>query len=246
MNLRIAAGVAALLVCASAAGVEIQSPGRGGNPVEPISNGVAMNMARDEVKQRFGEPGRRAGFPSCVMHFPDFTAETCGQDKRVSRLYLSGPGVTLSGGLRVGSSRADVASVFGNAFGGETGPYRVGVAYSGDRVSSIKIDYQATAEGGEANRAHDAGRSDPGGAVAPGLIGTYRGINGTAGVLELHGNGNYSYQGRPMGHWQAAGDGVSFTGQVFAYAGNHAALQSGGTVLMFRLGAAGQWYAKVK
>lgn len=90
--------------------------------------------------------------------------------------------------------------------------------------------------------ANDPTRTD---AHIAGLPGTYRGINGTAGVLELHADGSYSYQGQPMGNWRQAGSDVVFNGQPFAFAGNRAALQSGGSVLMFRLGAAGMWYEKV-
>lgn len=79
---------------------------------------------------------------------------------------------------------------------------------------------------------------------APGLAGIWRGINGTSGVLELHAGGTYSFQGQSMGTWALSSDGVIFTGQPFAFAGNHAAIKSEGQVLMFIKGPTALYFKK--
>lgn len=112
-----------------------------GDAIEPISNGLILSMTRDEVRSRFGVPPRRAGFPSCDMAFEDFRVDTCYGGKHVSRMYLTSPRVRLNSGIGVGSSRAEVARAFGNPDGGAGGPYKIAFQYSGDRVSTVKIDY---------------------------------------------------------------------------------------------------------
>ena len=118
------------------------TPGSTANPVEPLSNGLVFSMTSLDVKNRLGDPGRKAGFPSCVLDFGAFVAETCysAQD-RITRLSLRRAGVQLSSGLGVGSSQADVVRVLGQAFGAQLGPYRIEVSYDAGRVSQIRIDH---------------------------------------------------------------------------------------------------------
>lgn len=131
----------------------------GGNPVEPFSNGLAMAMTPQDIKQRFGDPGRRGGFASCDMFFPDFRVSTCyGQGNRT--VYLSAPGVRLNSGIGVGSSKADAARVFGNPFGGTMGPYKLDLSYAGDRVANIKIEYSAPAAGNQGASSADLARNN--------------------------------------------------------------------------------------
>ena len=117
------------------------------NSVEPISNGLSLRWGSNEVRQQFGEP--EPSSISCAMNYGVFKFEQC-YGTSSSRLYINGPDVKLSSGIGVGSSKADVASVFGNSYGSKLGSYTLDFKYSGDRVSRISIDYDARADGGQA------------------------------------------------------------------------------------------------
>ena len=130
------------------------SPGSTTNPVEPLSNGLVFSMTSLDIKNRLGDPGRKAGFPSCVLDYGAFVAETCysAQD-RITRLSLRRPGVQLRSGLGVGSSQADVVRVLGQPYGAQVGTYKIEVRYDGGLVTQIKVDHDPPA----ATPATDAG-----------------------------------------------------------------------------------------
>lgn len=113
------------------------------DPVQPLSNGLVFSMTSLDVKNRLGDPGRKAGYPACVMDFGAFVAETCysAQD-RITRLYLRRAGVQLNNGLGVGSSQADVARILGQPFGAQIGPYKIEVSYDRGVVTQIKVDHE--------------------------------------------------------------------------------------------------------
>lgn len=137
-----------------------------------------------------------------------------------------------AGTMADGKFRAGIA-----AYKLQAGDYQVAVfSPSKELLASGKLHVQRTANS-EAN--HTEAPVD-----AAGLAGTWYGINGTSGVLELRADGKYSFQGQVMGSWTRSGNAVNFTGEPFAFAGNHAALRSGGVVLMFIKGSAALYFQK--
>ena len=171
-----------------------------GNAVEPISNGLSLRWGNNEVRQEFGEP--QASSISCEMNYGAFKFEKC-YGPSSSRLYIYGPDVKLSSGIGVGSSKAEVASVFGNSYGSKLGPYALDFKYSGDRVSRISIDYDARADGGQTPITPQPSNSS-------GIAGMYWCIAPTfsvGGTLNLLPNGTYEMNGAGVAGRPQAGRG---------------------------------------
>lgn len=63
--------------------------------------------------------------------------------------------------------------------------------------------------------------------AARGLAGTWYGISGTAGSIELRADGSYLHNGRSGGAWRAEGNQVRFTGSLAAWNGGRASLRDG-------------------
>lgn len=180
-----------------------------GNAVEPISNGLLLRWGSNEVRQQFGEP--EPSFISCEMNYGAFKFEKC-YGPNSSRLYIYGPDVKLSSGIGVGSSKADVASVFGNSYGSKLGPYTLNFKYNGDRVSRISIDYDARADSAGGQTPASSGSSN-----SSGLAGMYWCIAPTfsvGGTLNLLPNGTYEVNGAKAGRYKAGRGQVRFNGSL--------------------------------
>lgn len=113
-------------------------PASGGNPVEPLSNGLRLTMTRTDIIGRFGQP--KPNWDRGILSYGSFNVITGGSNYEIWHFTITGTGVTLSSGIGVGSSRGDVAAVFGNPSGGEYGLYKLVFTYSGNNVTAIKID----------------------------------------------------------------------------------------------------------
>lgn len=125
---------------ASARNSPAEAAAPGGNAVEPLSNGLSMRWDRDTVKKKFGAP--KAGWISCEMDYGSFGVHQCYGPNSM-RVFLNSPDIRLASGIGVGSGKAEVARVFGNADQPALGPYKLKFAYNGNRVSAITIDYDA-------------------------------------------------------------------------------------------------------
>lgn len=184
-----------------------------GNAVEPISNGLSLRWERNDIRQKFGEP--KAGWLSCEMDYGSFAIHKCyGPDS--ARVWIHAPNIRLSSGIGVGSSKADVARVFGNPNGAKSGPYKLDFSYNGERVSAIKIDWDAPAGGASAQAptsSNPSKSSDSGG-----LAGMYWCIAPTfsvGGTINLLPNGTYEMNGAGVaGHYKAGKGQVQFDGAV--------------------------------
>lgn len=203
---------------------------RNGNAVEPLSNGLLLTMERNEVRQKFGDAPRRGGFPSCDMAYGNFRVDMC-YGPHISRLYISGRGLTLNSGIGVGSSKADVARVFGNPYGLTSGQYKLDFAYDGERVSSIKIepaegDFKPYAASSAPTPAPESGNASAVGGNSD-VVGTWHGTARTVGTIVIRADGTYSYNGNPGGRWKASGNQIVFDGSLAAWGGGRATLKGG-------------------
>jgi hypothetical protein len=61
--------------------------------------------------------------------------------------------------------------------------------------------------------------------ASAGVVGTWQGVGGTMGKIELHADGTYTSNGTPAGRYQVAGNQVTFTGNLAAWNGGHATLK---------------------
>ncbi|MDD5302838.1 MAG: hypothetical protein PHS14_06970 [Elusimicrobia bacterium] len=193
--------------------------GGGKNPVEPLSNGLALTMTGPEIKKKFGAPTEKT-FDARTFGYPGFSVNTGGRRQEIWHLTLK-KGVKLSSGIGAGSSRSDVEKVFGSADEATAGPYKLTFTYAGDAVSKIKID-PANGSFAEAQGAPPAAAAAP--ASGDGLVGTWDGVGSTLGRIDLAADGTYSSPNGGKGTWKATRDGAVFTGPLAAWNGGRARL----------------------
>jgi len=201
-----------------------------GNAVEPISNGLSLSWGRNEIRQKFGEP--KPGWSSCEMDYGSFAVHKCyGPDNM--RVWIHATDITLNSGIGVGSSKADVASVFGNSYGSKLGPYKLDFKYNGDRVSVIKIDYDAPA-GSADGQAPASGGKTPASSSSSGLAGMYWCIAPawSKGTINLLPNGAYEMNGAGVaGHYKAGRGQVHFDGSLKSWNNGVARIDKDGNLI---------------
>lgn len=109
-----------------------------GNPVEPLSVPIQLSMRRPEIQRAMGD--QKPGWDRRTLDYGAFRVQVGGLNEEIWHFTIKEPGVTLSSGIGVGSTRADVRAVFGSARPFEVGQYRLSLRYDGDRVREITID----------------------------------------------------------------------------------------------------------
>ncbi len=205
---------------------------RSGNNVEPLSNGLLLNMERNEIRQKFGAP--KASWVACQMDYGSFSADLC-YGPRIARLFITSPGVTLSSGIGVGSSKADVARVFSNPYGLTTGQYILDFSYNGDKVSKIKID---PANGDfkpyAASESKSAKTSAP--KAAGELAGMYWCVMPTwsKGTINLLADGTYQMNGQPGGHYKYSQGEFHFDGTLKSWNNGVATMDNGNMIFSWK------------
>lgn len=88
------------------------------------------------------------------------------------------------------------------------GAFAVG---EGGNVSTPAVKPQPSRAGGRSSSA--------------GVVGTWQGVGGTMGKIELHPDGTYTSNRAPAGRYQVSGNQVTFTGNLAAWNGGHATLK---------------------
>jgi len=197
-----------------------------GNAVEPISNGLSLRWGSNEIRQKFGDP--KPTWTSCEMGYVGFQFEKC-YGPGSSRLFIDGPDVRLSSGIGVGSSKADVERVFSNWAGATMGPYKLEFSYNGDRLSKIRIDYDASVDsaGGQAPASGGSSKSS-------GLAGMYWCVapSFSSGTINLLPNGTYQMNGMNGGSYKITQGQVHFDGTLKDWNNGVALVENGN--LIFR------------
>lgn len=197
----------------------------GGNPVEPLSNGLSFRWERNDIRQRFGEP--KPGWVKCEMDYGDFAIHKC-YGPGSARVFIHSPRIALNSGISVGSAKSEVARVFGNPFGSTSGPYKLDFQYNGERVAHIKIDWDgAAAESGNPPPPPAHGTAGDAG----GLAGIWHCVAPTfsvGGTLHLLPDGTYRMNGGGVaGRYKAANGQVHFDGTLKDWNNGVAKLNNG-------------------
>jgi len=184
------------------------------NLVEPLSNGLALTMTGPELKKKFGEPTYKT-YDARTFGYESFTVNVGGRRQEIWHLTLK-KGVTMSSGIGIGSSRAEVEKVFGSAVEATAGRYALKFSYSGDKLSQIKID--PGADFGETAAKTDGAPS------GSGLLGGWHGAGSTLGRITLNADGTYASPNGGRGTWKQEGDEVLFSGPLAAWNGGRGKL----------------------
>lgn len=196
----------------------LSSARAGSNPVQPLSNGLALSMTGPEIKKKFGDPTYKT-FDARTFGYDSFTVNVGGRRQEIWHLTLK-KGVTMSSGIGVGSSRAEVERVFGAAQEAIAGQYALKFTYAGDKVSAVKIDPADDSFKPEAAAAEKGALPAPEG----GILGGWHGAGSTIGRLELKADGTYSSPNGGHGTWSREGDEIVFTGPLAAWNGGRGKL----------------------
>lgn len=235
----------ALAQRAAAPEAAAQAPARphaaGGNAVEPISNGLLLTMTRTDILNKFGEA--EPNFDQCNLRYPGFQVICGGMHQTVWHFIINGPGVTLNSGIGVGSSKQEVAGVFGGPYGGTVGQYKVSFNYDGDRVYDIHVDpagedFQPYARG------KAAGGNASSAAPAGGVAGLYWCVapSWSKGTLNLQADGSYQMNGNAAGHYSVSGNEVRFDGQLRSWNNGVGRLENGTLIFEWTTPAGAKQY----
>src|SRR5258707_15109916 len=108
------------------------------NLVEPLSNGIRLSMTREEIIAKFGPPNEPTWDPR-VFGYPQFVVEVGGVNQTIWRLVLK-EGVSLSCGVRIGSSRQEVIRAFGAGDQVVHKKIRLRFAYRKNQLTRIEIE----------------------------------------------------------------------------------------------------------
>lgn len=228
----------------AASGTSAPAPARpraAGNPVEPISNGLLLTMTRTDILNKFGEA--EPNFDQCNLRYPGFQVICGGAHQSVWHFIISGPGVTLNSGIGVGSSKQEVAEVFGGPYGGVIGQYKVAFSYDGDRVYDIHVDpangdFQPYSQGGSAG-----GNSSPA-APAGGIAGLYWCVapSWSKGTINLLADGSYQMNGNAAGRYTVSRGEVHFDGQLRSWNNGVGRLENGTLIFEWTTAAGARQY----
>lgn len=207
---------------------------RSGNPVEPLSNGLALTMTRDEILAKFGpaEPN----WDRCMLQYGGFHIVCGGARQGIWHLKITSPAIALNSGIRVGDSRQDVARVFGNPHGGVRGQYKLDFGYDGDRLARIAID---PAESEFRVQADDSGKTPPTPApsAAPSaLVGLYWCVapSWSKGTIDLLPDGHYRMNGANAGRYTVGRDQVRFDGSLSTWNNGVARIENGNLIFEWK------------
>src|SRR6266849_4719836 len=124
------------------------------NLVEPLSNGIRLSMTREEIIAKFGPPSEPTWDPR-VFGYPQFVVEVGGVNQTIWRLVLK-EGVSLSCGVRIGSSRQEVIRAFGAGDQVVHQKIRLRFAYRQNQLTRIEIE---PAVGEFARSSNDSGKA---------------------------------------------------------------------------------------
>ncbi len=224
-----------------------------GNLVEPLSNGLRLSWARDDVRERFG-PGQTS-WDARTATYAGFRVATGGADEKIWHLHIIGAGVCLNSGIAYGSSMSDVQRVFGRAYGATYGQYKLTFSYDGDRLVDIGIDpaareftpFRAT-PAPPTPRPTPAPGPDPAPAPSPvptpaprprptpaptpaaaAILGKWWGVQSMT-QIDVNADGTYTSPNGGHGTWRMNGNDIVFTGALAGWNGGHAQLTKGGWI----------------
>ena len=186
-----------------------------GNLVEPLTNGLTLNMTDAQIKQRFGSPTEQS-WVADSYGYPGINIQVGGQDKEIWDVVLKTNCVMLHSGIGPGSTRAQVLQTFGRADVVTYQAYKLTFTYGGNTVYSVRIEpaegsfrTRSTADVG--SRAAERPATSTGG--SDGLAGNWYCVSPspTVGIIKMDGHGDYSF-GANSGHYSVSGTTVAFSG----------------------------------
>jgi hypothetical protein len=172
------------------------------NLVEPLSNGLRLSMTREEIIAKFGRPSEPTWDPR-VFGYPQFVVEVGGVNQTIWRLVVK-EGVSLSSGIRIGSSRQQVIRVFGAGDPVVHQKIRLRFAYRQNQLTRIEIE---PAVGEFARTSSDFGKPPP-----DAFLGTWYGTNVKVQIT-LQSDGTY-VSSVGSGRYAQAGEKITFTGPL--------------------------------
>ncbi len=181
------------------------------NLVEPLSNGIRLSMTREEIIAKFGPPSEPTWDPR-VFGYPQFVVEVGGVNQTIWRLVLK-EGVSLSCGVRIGSSRQEVIRAFGAGDQVVHQKIRLRFAYRQNQLTRIEIE---PAVGEFARSSNDSGKAPREAGLdrssGSSFLGTWYGANVKIQIT-LQSDGTY-VSNVGSGRYAQEGEKITFTGPL--------------------------------
>lgn len=225
---------------------------RGGNLVEPLSNGLQLSATLDDIREQFGQG--QASWDARTVTYSGFRVAVGGRDEKIWHFHVTGPGVCLASGIGFGSSRTDVQRVFGRSYGATYGQYKLTFQYDGDRLVDIGIDPTgeefAPARGGSPAPAPGPAPKPapapspgpkPGAGGSSAILGKWWGVQSMT-QIDVNADGTYTSPNGGKGTWRMTGDDIVFTGALAGWNNGHARYVKGSWIEFSWQDAAGYKY----
>ncbi|MHB0998262.1 MAG: hypothetical protein ACYC27_03370 [Armatimonadota bacterium] len=120
-------------------------PVASGNAVEPLSNGLLLNMDSTAITNKFGEPLQDDRFVGGGIGYPQFGVIFNATGEQIWHFTML-KDIKLNCGIGIGSKRQDINAVFGagKSVYGDTlinyDQYKLYFSFNGDVITQIKID----------------------------------------------------------------------------------------------------------
>lgn len=202
-------------------------PAATGNRVEPLSNGLRLSWTAREMKKAFG-PGEPS-WDSRTITYPGFRVAVGGRDENIWHLHITQGDISLSSGIRPGSTKAEVQRVFGSAEAAKHDQYELTFAYDGDKLIDIGIRPAAGAFAPLAERTSPRPGATSAKAAANSILGQWWGVQSMTQV-DIQADGTYTSPNGGKGTWRLHGDDLVFTGALAGWNGGRAKLTKGGWI----------------